>query len=73
MTTHLLEGEGDANTVVLIAGGNDIANNRHLNNEELEAIGDHLIQGGRNCKENYGKLTFLKLSRITMAFCWFSL
>ena len=24
MTTHLLEGEGDANTVVLIAGGNDI-------------------------------------------------
>ena len=54
MTTHLLEGEGDANTVVLIAGGNDIPNTRHLNNEELEEIADHLIRGGRNCKENYG-------------------
>ena len=40
-------------TVVFIAGGNDIPH-RHATTKELEQIANHLIEGGRMCKENYG-------------------
>ena len=40
-------------TVVFVAGGNDIPR-RRATEKELRTIANHLIEGGRKCKENFG-------------------
>ena len=51
MLPHLVE--ECPHTVVLVAGGNDIPH-RRATTKELETIANHLIEGGKLCKENYG-------------------
>ena len=51
MIPHIVE--ECPHTVVLVAGGNDIPR-RRATMKELEAIANHLIEGGKLCKETYG-------------------
>jgi lysophospholipase L1-like esterase len=53
MKTHLEEGEGDAHTVVFVAGGNDLQY-KHMSLSALNRVADHLIKGGLACVNEYG-------------------
>ena len=51
MLPHLVE--ECPHTVVLVAGGNDIPH-RRATTKELEVIANHLIEGEKLCRDNYG-------------------
>ena len=68
MSGHLVQ--ECPHSVVFVAGGNDIPH-RRATTKELETIANYLIEGGKQCKQNYGVTRVFICSILPRSFGYF--